>query len=226
MCWGLKRTRAEWYQRALFAGDGWKEIRQPLYDFFLCPFSGERKKVSPSSLFHPFSDSHKVWDIWWFMGRGREEKKEMEKRRGRGGKGVQTWCKPFGGARGGCQHSLLCLNWGGSDRIYSMPATSLSPRTRAHTLSVLRSVAGHWLRSVFVIVILCFFTSPLRPPPLLLSLLLLLQSMRLGGKHEGKDKGAQGDQGDNEEEDGTENFKTEHKGGWEVSVFPQHPSMT
>lgn len=94
-----------------------------------------------------------------------------------------------------------------------MPATSLSPRTRAHTLSVLRSVAGHWLRSVFVIVILCFFTSPLRPPPLLLSLLLLLQSMRLGGKHEGKDKGAQGDQGDNEEEDGTENFKTEHKGG-------------
>lgn len=133
MCWGLKRTRAEWYQRALFAGDGWKEIRQPHYDFFLCPFSGERKKVSPSSLFHPFSDSHKVWDIWWFMGRGREEKKEMEKRRGRGGKGVQTWCKPFGGARGGCQHSLLCLNWGGSDRIYSMPATSLSPRTRAHT---------------------------------------------------------------------------------------------
>lgn len=92
-----------------------------------------------------------------------------------------------------------------------MPATSLSPRTRAHTLSVLRSVAGHWLRSVFVIVILCFFTSPLRPPPPLLSLLLLLQSMRLGGKHEGKDKGAQGDQGD--DEDGTENYKTEHKGG-------------
>lgn len=27
---------------------------------------------------------------------------------------------------GGCQHSLLCLNWRGSDRIYSMPANSLS----------------------------------------------------------------------------------------------------
>lgn len=66
------------------------------------------------------------------MGRGREEEKEMERGRGRSGKGVQTWCKPFGGERGGCQHSLLCLNWGGSDRIYSMPATSLSPRTHTH----------------------------------------------------------------------------------------------
>lgn len=84
---------------------------------------------------------------------------------------------------------------------------------RAHTLSVLRSVTGHWLRSVFVIVILCFFTSPLRPPLPLLSLFFLLQSMRLGGKHEGRDKGAQGDQGNVEEEDETENYKTEHKGG-------------
>lgn len=67
---------------------------------------------------------------------------------------------------------------------------------------------------MFVIVILCFFTSLLRPPLPLLSLFLLLQSMRLGGKHEGKDKGAQGDEGDEEEgEDGTEKYKTEHKGG-------------
>lgn len=66
---------------------------------------------------------------------------------------------------------------------------------------------------MFVIIILCFFTSPLRPPPPLLSLFLLLQSTRLGGKHEGKDKGAQGDEGDEEVVDRTEKYKTEHKGG-------------
>lgn len=43
-----------------------------------------------------------------------------------------------------------------------------------------RSEDGHWLESVFVILILCFFTSPSQGPSPLLSLLLLLQSGRLG----------------------------------------------
>ncbi len=196
----------------------WKQIRQPLYDFFLCPFSEERKKVSHSSLFQIHIKSEIFDDLWG------EEEKEMEIGRGRSGKGVQTWCKPFGGERGGCQHSLLCLNCGGSDRIYSMPATSLSPRTHTHYQCWGQSLAigcGVCLLLLFV-----FFTSPLRPPLPILSLFLLLQSIRLGGKQEGKDKGAQGDEGDEEEEDGTEKYKTEHEGGWEVSVFPQHPSMT
>lgn len=47
-----------------------------------------------------------------------------------------------------------------------------------------RSNDGHWLESVFVILILCFFTSPSQGPSLLLSLLLLLQSGRLGGTRE------------------------------------------
>lgn len=159
------------------------------------------------------------------MGRGREEEKEMEKREGaqwQGGSNMmQTiWRRE---RRLPAQPALFKL---GRKWPYIQHASNLALPSNTHTLSVLRSVAGHWLRIVFVIIILCFFTSPLRPPPPLLSLFLLLQSMRLGGKHEGKDKGAQGDEGDEEEEDGTEKYKTEHEGGWEVSVFPQHPSMT
>lgn len=115
---------------------------------------------------------------------------------------------------GGCQHSLLCLNWKGSDHIYSMPANSLSVsvflcllfpqlshtqkaseargsvcahvRTHSHAQ---RSNVGHWFESVFVILILCFFTSPSPGPSPLLSLLLLLQSGRLGGARKSENKG-------------------------------------
>lgn len=52
-------------------------------------------------------------------------------------------------------------------------------RTRRYT-HPRRSNDGHWLESVFVIFILCFFTSPSPGPSPLLSLLLLLQSGRLG----------------------------------------------
>lgn len=53
-----------------------------------------------------------------------------------------------------------------------------------------RSNDGHWLERVFVILILCFFTSPSPGPSPLLSLLLLLQSGRLGGTRESENKGA------------------------------------
>ncbi len=53
-----------------------------------------------------------------------------------------------------------------------------------------RSNDGHWLERVFVILILCFFTSPSPGPSPLLSLLLLLQSGWLGGTRESENKGA------------------------------------
>lgn len=62
-------------------------------------------------------------------------------------------------------------------------------RVYAHTHPQ-RSNDGHWLKSVFVILILCFFTSPSPGPSPLLSLLLLLQSGRLGGTRERENEGA------------------------------------
>lgn len=63
--------------------------------------------------------------------------------------------------------------------------------THVHTHShPQRSSDGHWLESVFVILILCFFTSPSQGPSPLLSLLLLLQSGRLGGMRKSENKGA------------------------------------
>lgn len=185
----------------------------------------------------------------------RERKRERERGWGwvGGGKGVRTWCKPFGEGSRGCQHSLLCLNWKGSDRIYSMPANSLNlavflyifffisshiqkiwvsealrksvhiyVHTQAHSHPQ-RWNDGHWLESVFVILILCFFTSPSPGPSPLLSLLLLLQSGRLGAIWKSENKVALRREKSQERE--TKKWKREQKGE-EVNVFPQQPSMS
>lgn len=64
---------------------------------------------------------------------------------------------------------------------------STSARFHVSALSQ-RSEDGHWLERVFVILILCFFTSPSQGPSPLLSLLLLLQSGRLGAILESENK--------------------------------------
>lgn len=74
------------------------------------------------------------------------------------------------------------------------------------------------IERVFVILILCFFTSPPQGPSPLLSLLLLLQSGRLGAIPESENKGAL--RGENSQEIEGEKWKKEQKGRRRGHCFP------
>ncbi len=147
VCAEERKGPEQGYQRALFAGDIQMETDPPATLWlFLMPLQRRKKKGLP--LFS-LSDSHKVWDIWWFMGRGRERNGDREGAQWQGGSNMmQTiWRRE---RRLPAQPALFKL---GRKWPYIQHASNLALPSNAHTLSVLRSVTGHWLRSVFVIVI-------------------------------------------------------------------------
>lgn len=85
----------------------------------------------------------------------KERKRERKKWKEGGGavaRGFKTWCKPFGRERRlPAQPALFKL---GRKWPYIQHASNLPlSETHTHTLSVLRSVAGHWLHGVCLLLL-------------------------------------------------------------------------